>query len=385
MRFGLIDASSYQQVYDLVEARVAGLKAKGIPDFGLGVLDSIREDPEVSRLLRHRSLQVHTRAINALAFAPDGSRLISGGTDGALKVVGIDGHEYATLYAGSAPIRDVALSRDGERMMTVADGRTRVWLVAHPDPVREAKAMATRATALASAGQCNEALPFYDFAVSRYQSQLAIRSIESIEQQLVVLLVDRGTAHLACDHATEADRDITEAVQRAEAGLRRGASSAWRGQLLHATLAKAMVYRKTGAHQQAKASAERVIQLAGDNEAVAGASKEVRELVARTHALIATIDLNMHDVRSAIRELSAAVEIFEGMGDFPGPETNLSFSSCLHNRAIAYAANGKQDGRVGRCGPRARAHRAPRRSRHPGAKREHDLSTKLCVAVVAHD
>ncbi|MBN9520501.1 protein kinase, partial [bacterium] len=64
--------------------------------------------------------------VNALAYSPDGSRLLTGGSDGTVRVWNAaSGHELLTLLAGSQEVTAVAWA--GDRVFAAARGAVHVW------------------------------------------------------------------------------------------------------------------------------------------------------------------------------------------------------------------------------------------------------------------
>lgn len=77
------------------------------------------------------TLKGHTGAVRAVRFSPHGSRIASGGSDGTLRLWDVtSGQEIAVLGDGDAAIHGIAWSPDGSRIATAAaDGVVRVWKV----------------------------------------------------------------------------------------------------------------------------------------------------------------------------------------------------------------------------------------------------------------
>ncbi len=78
---------------------------------------------------QRRSLQGHTAAVTAVAFAPDGATLATAGYDWTARLWDTaTGSHLATLASHNAPIRAVAFSRDGLSLATCGDDdRVLLW------------------------------------------------------------------------------------------------------------------------------------------------------------------------------------------------------------------------------------------------------------------
>jgi RNA polymerase sigma factor (sigma-70 family) len=78
----------------------------------------------------HAALAGHQQGARALAFSADGSRLVSGGDDGRVRLWDVEAaRELLTLgSAGGRPVRAVAFGRDGNSVAAGSDdGTVRVW------------------------------------------------------------------------------------------------------------------------------------------------------------------------------------------------------------------------------------------------------------------
>jgi WD40 repeat protein len=75
------------------------------------------------------TLKGHSAWVNAVAVTPDGSRAISGSSDGTLKVWNLDsGEELHTLKGHSDSVIAVAVIGDGLRAISDSDdGTVKVW------------------------------------------------------------------------------------------------------------------------------------------------------------------------------------------------------------------------------------------------------------------
>ena len=79
--------------------------------------------------LELKTLRGHTACVSAVAFAPDGSRIVTGSYDRTAKVwQAATGKELLTLSGHTSYIRTVAFSPDGLRIVTGSDDKTaKVW------------------------------------------------------------------------------------------------------------------------------------------------------------------------------------------------------------------------------------------------------------------
>lgn len=88
-----IDINGFKTLQGLLAAQREGLSKRNIPDFGVDMLQSLVEDRAITTAIHRRAINLHTLAINAVAFAPDGRRVVTGGADGSVKFGGLDGHD----------------------------------------------------------------------------------------------------------------------------------------------------------------------------------------------------------------------------------------------------------------------------------------------------
>ncbi|MDD9965220.1 MAG: TIR domain-containing protein [Myxococcales bacterium] len=75
------------------------------------------------------SLDAHRGVVNTVAFSPDGTRMVTGGSDGMARLWNaITGQEVATIDARTASVLAAALSPDGKRLITAGrDDVARIW------------------------------------------------------------------------------------------------------------------------------------------------------------------------------------------------------------------------------------------------------------------
>jgi len=108
-----------------------GLVAVGTPAGDVLLVDAEAEAPT-------RTLHVHASTVTALAFAPDGERLLVGARDGAAVVLAVDDdggetHVLATLDGHDDRVTAAAFAPDGARLFTGSKDRTvRVWSDGEP-------------------------------------------------------------------------------------------------------------------------------------------------------------------------------------------------------------------------------------------------------------
>ena len=71
----------------------------------------------------------HDRAVYGVAFSPDGTRIVSGGDDGTVRLWTLDGKPAAKPFKGpERGVRSVAFSPDGMRIISGGhDGTVRLW------------------------------------------------------------------------------------------------------------------------------------------------------------------------------------------------------------------------------------------------------------------
>jgi WD40 repeat protein len=91
----------------LAVCRARDLAAVGTPDGDVLLVD-------LARGFEPRTLRAHARAVTALAFDPNGRRLLAGASDGTAVVLDVDtGAVLATLDGHDDRITDAAFAPDG--------------------------------------------------------------------------------------------------------------------------------------------------------------------------------------------------------------------------------------------------------------------------------
>jgi hypothetical protein len=83
----------------------------------------------VRRQARGRALQGPRRRVQSVAFSPDGTRIVSGGTDGTVRLWALDGKPAAEPFKGhTARVLSVAFSPDGTHIVSGGEDETvRLW------------------------------------------------------------------------------------------------------------------------------------------------------------------------------------------------------------------------------------------------------------------
>jgi len=95
------------------------------------------------------TLEGHTGEVQALAFAPDGTRLATGGEDGVAILWSVPQGQELLRLRHAERVRGVAFSPDGRTLLTgCRDGTIRFW---HARPLSERRAAAARWQALRQA------------------------------------------------------------------------------------------------------------------------------------------------------------------------------------------------------------------------------------------
>ena len=79
----------------------------------------------------------HNGMVTAVAFSPDGQRIVTGGDDGTKVWEILSGNEVLTLRRQKGGVQAVAFSPDGQRIVTGGDDSiVKVWEVATPLQVK---------------------------------------------------------------------------------------------------------------------------------------------------------------------------------------------------------------------------------------------------------
>jgi tetratricopeptide (TPR) repeat protein len=337
----LIDISGFKAVHGLLAAQRKGLSKRNIPDFGVDMLQSVVEDRAITAAIHRRAINLHTQAVNAVAFAPDGERVVTGGADGSVKFGGVDGHDYGTAFTNPTPILDVAWSRDGQKLLALTGaGELKIWQIRRADPMEEARTLVSKANSLVVSGACSEALQLYDSAVARYRSYLQARREDQVNMQFAGLLTTRGAARAQCALKVDAAADFRDAIQLCEDGNRGATNALWSDQLRKTLLNRAAMLITVPGGKEARQDLDRVVKNAQEYEKLEGESTALQDDLARAYSAEATLSIKAHDLRGALQEFSKAIAVFESIKEFRAPEISMSFARCLHNRAIAYAERG---------------------------------------------
>ena len=94
-------------------------------DLPFGIVGGVCfRDPTTGRTVR---TFVGSQRVNALAFSPDGSRLVTGGSDRTVRVWDVEsGQELLALPGVGEAVTAVAWSRDSHRIYALDDA-VRVW------------------------------------------------------------------------------------------------------------------------------------------------------------------------------------------------------------------------------------------------------------------
>ena len=99
-----------------------------IAQFACGTLQA---GEELAVLKDHEGNRDRTHSLpvaSSVAFSPDGSRIVSGSTNGTLRVWDVaTGEELAELKGHEMYVTSVAFSPDGSRIVSSGDNTVRVW------------------------------------------------------------------------------------------------------------------------------------------------------------------------------------------------------------------------------------------------------------------
>ncbi|WP_439625365.1 WD40 repeat domain-containing serine/threonine protein kinase [Gemmata sp.] len=97
------------------------------------------------------TLRGHAGSVHAVAYAPDGKRLATGGADNAVRIWdAATGREVACVRGHTGPVNGVAWSPDGGRLATASkDGTARIWDAASGREVRQLCGPGVAVTAVA--------------------------------------------------------------------------------------------------------------------------------------------------------------------------------------------------------------------------------------------
>jgi serine/threonine protein kinase len=113
------------------ENRAEALKQRNAADLAReeAALQKGAADEAKSKAIEARNLSASIRSGRAAAFSPDGSRIITGGDDGAVRVWSAKtGTELLTLGGHKDSVQDVSFSTDGQRAISGSlDNTIRVW------------------------------------------------------------------------------------------------------------------------------------------------------------------------------------------------------------------------------------------------------------------
>jgi len=71
----------------------------------------------------------HSEEVGAVAYSPDGKRIVSGSSDGTIKIWDAEtGRELRTLFAGhTSSVKSVVYSPDGKRILSASDKMIKIW------------------------------------------------------------------------------------------------------------------------------------------------------------------------------------------------------------------------------------------------------------------
>jgi len=138
--------------------------------------------PDLADLALQRALTGHADTVNAVAVAPDGSWLASGGSDGTLRIWDVATGRERVPLAAARDVTAVAVAPDGSWLVSGgSDGTVRIWDVATSRERATLTDQAGRVTAVAVApdsawlavGGGDGTVRIWDVATSREQATLA--------------------------------------------------------------------------------------------------------------------------------------------------------------------------------------------------------------------
>ncbi|MGL5880165.1 MAG: WD40 repeat domain-containing protein, partial [Xenococcaceae cyanobacterium] len=80
------------------------------------------------------TLKGHSNSVKAVAITPDNQKIVSGSSDGTVKIWDIDSGEMLHSFDGCASVASVAVTPDGSNIVTGCDDLTiTMWQI--PDAI----------------------------------------------------------------------------------------------------------------------------------------------------------------------------------------------------------------------------------------------------------